>query len=172
MHFLTWLYSDTAETNGGAEEEKETGSPLPTEAAPHTNKKSDSSDTEQQLDEKLKQLSLDSAYTSEADLESSTNSPRRHSQDLESPGEDASENGSSPKPPDLSMIAVRKSPLMSRPQLRQSQQKRPANLPPLSSLPSAATHGLYNPPAYFHPAYPYPYTPPMAIQTIGPVYHQ
>ena len=164
------VVSDTAETR--AEKDDGTQSSHSSDTATH---KTDSSDQTEQLDEKLKQLSLDSAYTSEADLESSTNSTRRQSEDLESPtGEEDNENGSMPEPPDLSMIAVTRSPSMSRPPPQPSQQKKLANLPQLPSPTSAANHGFYQPPTYFHPytaSFSYPYTSPMAIQTIGPVYH-
>ena len=162
--------SDIADTR--AEKDNGTQSSLSSDTAMH---KTDSSDQTEQLDEKLKQLSLDSAYTSEADLESSTNSTRRQSQDLESPtGEDDNENGSMPEPPDLSMIAVTRSPSMSRPPPRPTQQKKLANLPQLPSPTSVANNGFYQPPTYFSPyaaaSFSYPYTSPMAIQTIGPVY--
>ena len=166
------MVSDTADTR--ADKDEGTQSPLSSEADEN---KTDSSDQTEQLDMKLKQLSLDSAYTSEGDLESrgSTNSTRRQSQDLESPrGEDDKENGSMPEPPDLSMIAVTRSPSMSRPPPLPSQQKRLAYLPQLHSPTAVENHGFYQPPTYFHPytaSLSYPYTPPLAIQTIGPVYH-
>ena len=131
-------------------------------------KKKDCSDPDQ-LTDQLKQLSLDSAYTSEADLDSTTHSPVGESQEC-SGSDDGLE-----EPPDLNtIIEVRKSPQFSRPP--RHFQKRPPNFSLSSPPASHYSNGLYQPPTYFHPypqmaPYNFPYTPQAAIQTIGPVYH-
>ena len=135
--------------------------------------KKDPADADQ-LDDKLKQLSLDSAYTSEADLDSSTHSP----------GEQT--------PPETHEVAdgdgiveshdpEQRQKMTSSPSFVPVQPQRPMTLsthvrsfsPPQSA--GLYTGGLYQPsPTYFNPyaaPYSYPYTPPGAVQTIGPVYH-
>ena len=166
-----------------AELEEEEGN----EDAPVPKSPKDLTSSDNQLADQVKQLSLDSAYTSEADLERSTSpstSPQEPpSQDCS--GDDDDSVVQEEPPPDLNKIVeVRKSPRTAPKYL----QKRPANLShfyssaPLSSLhtpPPAAGH-YGNPGVYYHPAAyapppymysPSPYTPQAAIQTIGPVFH-
>ena len=156
------------------EEEESQPSDTSSPAEPASTPKG-SSNEEDQLREKIKQLSLDSAYTSEADLESSTHSspeePIQESANEESGGDVAEQPP--PPPPDLSkIIKVRKSPSAIR---GQCQFKRPQNLSqqttplPLSSPPAMSSHYVHGP-TYFNP-YAYPFTPQSAVQTIGPVYH-
>ena len=122
----------------------------------------------------MKQLSLDSAYTSEADLEhscSSSVSPQEGpstpqelgpASEAECCGEDQNE-----PPPDISRIVVRRSP----PSVLRSSQ-------PVAKFPKQYTpshhfvnSGLYYGPGYVPNPYTFPYTPQAAIQTIGPLYH-
>ena len=176
--------NNTAEESVGQEEEKETPSSLPSSPPSTPSEKKDSS-TSDQLEEGVKQLSLDSAYTSEADLEQSTSSsvsPQEGpSTPQEGPASEAECSGDDEKEPpvDINRIVERRSPRI----VRSSHVHVQARVPPkYTSIYSASPPGHhYNSgPVYFGsasgyvPAGPYtysPYTPPAAIQTIGPVFH-
>ena len=135
----------------------------------------------------MKQLSLDSAYTSEADLEQSTSSsvspqevpstPQEGpASEAEGSGDDDSEKEPEPAV-DISRIVERRSP-----HLVQSSHIHARVPPKYTSVYSASPPGHhYNGgPVYFGPASGYvpagpytysPYTPQAAIQTIGPMFH-
>ena len=173
------LSNDHSAAENAEEVEEEEGGKDTLPKSP-TAEKNDSVNSDE-LSTKVKQLSLDSAYTSEADLEKSTSS---QASQVES-GED--DNAVEEPPPDLNRIVeVRKSPHTQR-SAPKYLQKRPANLlhfhssAPLHS-PPPLTAGHYGNGIFYHPtaaAYapaPYmygqnPYTPQAAIQTIGPMYH-
>ena len=174
----------------GEEKESETASSSSPPSSPSEKKDSD------QLAEQVKQLSLDSAYTSEADLEQSTSSsaspkespgtplelgPASDHEGAEDSGDDDGRKEAEP-PVDISRIVERRSPHIA---IRSSHV--PARVPPkytniFSASPPghqySSGHGAvyYGPAAsgYVPAATPYgynPYTPQAAIQTIGPVYH-
>ena len=139
-----------------------------------TEAKKDPADPDQ-LDDKLKQLSLDSAYTSEADLESSaSHSPGERTPESHDVQEGVAESHDQSVKRTTSPSFI---PLSHR-----QPPRRPTNLPThFSSFSPPQTAGLYGgglyqlpSPTYFNPyaaPYSYPYTPPAAIQTIGPIYH-
>ena len=142
---------------------------------------------EDQLAEQVKQLSLDSAYTSEADLEQSTSSsvsPKESPgtpQELVPASDDGEGSGDDEKEPpvDIGRIVERRSPHI----LRSSHV--PARLPQKYIFSASPPGHHYNGgggggPVYFGPASGYvpaapyaynPYTPQAAIQTIGPIFH-
>lgn len=149
------------------EEEKEATSSPP--SSPPSEKKDSS--TSDQLVEQVKQLSLDSAYTSEADLEhscSSSVSPQEGPstpQEVECSGDEKVSADHNEPPPDISKIVVRRSP----PSVLRSSQARLPKYTPTHHY--ANNNGLYYGPGYIPGPYAYPYTPQAAIQTIGPMYH-
>ena len=176
----------------GEEKERETPSSASPPSSPSEKKDSD------QLAEQVKQLSLDSAYTSEADLEQSTSSsvsPKEspgtpqelglasdHEGAEDSGHDDGGGGGKEAEPPvDISRIVERRSPHIA---LRSSHV--PARVPPkytniFSASPPGHQYSSNHGPVYYGPASGYvptgnpyaynPYTPQAAIQTIGPMYH-
>ena len=132
--------------------------------------KESASDSDE-LSDKIKQLSLDSAYTSEADLDvSSTHSTPEEPTSNESP---KSENEGTQEPLDLSKIIARKSPLVTRAARQRPPSLIPTTAPAFSSAPLVPPGGshYFNGLTYFHPYASYSFTPQAAVQTIGPVYH-
>lgn len=136
-----------------------------------------------ELVEKVQQLSLDSAYTSEADLEHSTapSSPQEGEGDLEECSVD--DEKVSEEPLDISRIVeIRRSPHSLR-RFHTIPAHTGSNVPKYTSVVSSPPR-LYTNGHYFNPTaaaftpghyvmpmtYSSPYTPHSAIQTIGPVY--
>jgi hypothetical protein len=180
--------SATEEDSIDVEEREEKESEMPSSSSPPSSPSEKKESDE--LAEQVKQLSLDSAYTSEADLEQSTSSSVSPK---ESPGtpqelgpasdhEDYGDEEKEAEPSvDINRIVERRSPHIA---IRSSHV--PARGPPkYTNIFSASPPGhhyngghgavYYGPaPGYVPAANPYaynPYTPQAAIQTIGPVYH-
>ena len=162
--------STSTEQSQDYEEEKESRSSQSSSPPSTPNEKKASSDSNQ-LAEQVKQLSLDSAYTSEADLENSTSSSPQEGpstpQEAECSGDEKVADHNEP-PPDISRIVVKRSPPSA---LRSSQARYPKYTPSHHHGHHYVNNGLYYGPGYVPGAYAYPYTPQAAIQTIGPMYH-
>ena len=169
-------------------------SPVASSPPSTPSEKKDSSYVSDKLVEQVKQLSFDSAYTSEADLEHSINSSspqdgpgtpqeRLPSETGESSGDDekvAEAAHKEPTPVDISRIVERRSPRISVRSSHVQQIRVPKYTSVYSTSPPGPGHHYNGGPVYFGPASGYvppgpytysPYTPQGAIQTIGPVFH-